>query len=93
MKWTVSNIKDAKYVGELEFQSLDNEWHIFIVLRTKDRLVFGGYTNTGFLESGYLDISDGFLSLVEYLNQLLENLELYYTGQTDNLDIIYNDRM
>jgi hypothetical protein len=32
MKWTVSNIKDAKYLGELEFQSLDNEWHDFTVL-------------------------------------------------------------
>jgi hypothetical protein len=45
------------------------------------------------MESGYLAISEELFSLDEYLTQLLEDLELYYTGHTTDLDIIHKDRM
>jgi hypothetical protein len=63
------------------------------VINKRSTSVFGGHSNIGFMESGYLAISEELFSLDEYLTQLLEDLELYYTGHTTGLDIIHKDRM
>ena len=67
-KWTVSNIDNAKYIGIIEFQDNQEEWHNFEVLLTEDqeRLVFGGACNVGLLESGYMPV-DSCFSLDENL--------------------------
>jgi hypothetical protein len=82
--WTPSNLANAKPVTSdpnrlsiLEFQDNKGEWHNFDVLKTPDRLVFGGYCNAGFLESGYIERSE-WESLDETLSELLSDLEAYY---------------
>jgi hypothetical protein len=92
-KWTVSNIDNAKYLGIIEFQDNQGEWHDFEVLQTNTRLVFGGATNIGFLESGYMDLDLDF-SLDENLQELLQDLEIYYNdGSRFTTNIICNERM
>lgn len=93
-KWTFSDAENGgTYLGIIEFQSNDEEWHYFEIMQTKDRLVFGGFCNVGFLESGYMEIDDCF-SLDENLQDLLEDLECYYNdGPEYCIYIIYNERM
>jgi hypothetical protein len=91
-KWTWNDPKDAKHLGVIEFQSNDGEFHNFEILELQDRLLFGGFTNTGFIESGYI-LKDGF-STDEVLQEMLLDLECYYNdGPKFVSDIICNDRM
>ena len=61
-------------------------------METDDRLVFGGMTNTGFIESGYIE-KDGF-STDETLQSLIEDLEVYYNdGAEYTSQIVFNERM
>lgn len=92
-KWEVSDVSKAKYVGVLEFQSRDGEWHNFEVLQTADRFVFGGACNVGFLESGYI-LKDDCESPDETLSELLSDLETYYNdGPAYTSRIVCNERM
>ena len=94
-KWTVSNINNAKYLGIIELQDNQEEWHNFEVLLTEDqeRLVFGGATNTGLLESGYMPV-DSCFSLDENLQELIADLETYYNDGPEYIScIIHNERM
>lgn len=92
MKWSVSNIDDATYLGPIEFNEA-GEWHMFEVLETEDRLVFGGMTNTGFIESGYI-LKEDFFSTDETLQEMLADLEVYYRDGKEYVGyIVCNDRM
>jgi hypothetical protein len=86
--WSVTDISNAKYLGIIEFQDMNEEFHNFEIMETDDRLVFGGMTNSGFIESGYIE-KDGF-STDEALQELISDLEVYYNdgGQyTSNIVI------
>ena len=61
-------------------------------METDDRLVFGGMTNSGFIESGYIE-KDGF-STDETLQSLIEDLQVYYNdGAEYTSQIVFNQRM
>jgi len=90
--WSVSDLSNAKYLGYIEFQDNEGEYHNFEIMETDDRLVFGGMTNTGFIESGYIE-KDGF-STDETLQSLIEDLEVYYNdGAEYTSQIVFNERM
>ena len=92
-EWKVSNIEKYKYLGIIEFQDNNDEWHNFEVLQTSDKLVFGGVCNTGFLESGYM-LLDNCFSIDENLQELMSDLATYYNdGKEYTNQIIYNERM
>jgi hypothetical protein len=93
-EWSVSKYEPGteKYLGPIEFQSDDGEYHTFEVIELPDRLVFGGAANVGFIESGYI-LKDGF-STDETLQELLADLETYYRdGKEYTSHIVVNDRM
>jgi len=92
--WTPSKIdEDSEYIGTIEFQSDDSEYHTFELYQTEDRIVFGGYCNVGFLESGYIEIDVTF-SLDENLQDLVEELEtVYRDGIQYTNRIVCNERM
>jgi hypothetical protein len=89
--WAVSDTKDAKYLGILEFQDDKNEWYNFEILQLGDRLVFGGACNVGFLESGYI-LRDEMEHLNDTLHELEYDLKAFYNGE-DTRRIVYNERM
>lgn len=90
--WSVSDVSDAKYLGVIEFQDNQEEYHNFEIMETEDRLVFGSFTNSGFMESGYIE-KDG-MSTDETLQNLLEDLEVYYNdGEQYTSMIVFNKRM
>ena len=90
--WSVTDITNAKYLGVIEFEDNEGEFHNFEIMETDDRLVFGGMTNSGFIESGYIE-KDGF-STDETLQSLLEDLEVYYNdGGEYTSQIVFNQRM
>lgn len=88
-EWTVSNIENALLIGEIELECGE----YFYILSTKEKLIFGGFCNAGFLESGYF-LKEEFESLGDALEELKEELNTYYQdgGQYTNR-IVYNDRM
>ncbi len=93
--WTSSNVNDAtdKYLGYIEFQSNDEEFHLFELMETNDRIVFGGACNVGFIESGYID-KDECLSTDEILQEILADLEVYYNDGKDFCShIVCTERM
>lgn len=93
MNWTASDIKFCENIGILEFQDENEEWHDFNVVETDDRLVFGGCCNVGFIESGYL-IKEDYESTDEALQELLEDLEVYYNDGPEYVSrIVCNERM
>lgn len=95
-EWTFSNAeKTGKYVGLVEFQSDDKEFHDFEVFVTPTRVVFGGFTNTGFIESGYLEYDREIRGAVdEALSDMLMDLEAYYSQRPDAVQyIVVNERM
>lgn len=92
-EWTVSDIEDAQHLGIFEFQDSSEEWHNFQVYATKDRLVFGGHCNIGFLESGYLALEEGG-SIDDALQELDADLQCYYNDGPQYVSrIICNERM
>ena len=91
-RWKASNIMESSYLGIIEFQDDKEEWHNFEVRQTADRLIFGGSCNTGFLESGYIEMEDG--DVDDALQELLADLEVYYNdGPQYTSHIIFNERM
>ena len=93
MNWTVSDTKFSEYIGILEFRDNEGEWHDFEVLKTDDRLVFGGACNAGFIESGFI-LKEDYESTDEVLQELLEDLEVYYNDGPQYVSrIVCNERM
>ena len=87
--WKVTNQKAINSIGIIELSN--NEY--FHVLETKTRLVFGGMCNVGFIESGYMT-KDNCFSLDENLQELAEELEVYYRdGKEYTNRIVCNQRM
>lgn len=96
VKWTSSDQVGARQVGNglsvLEFQDNKGEWHSFDILKTAERVLFGGYCNVGFIESGYIT-RDG-EDLDETLSELLQDLETYYNDGPQYVSrIVCNERM
>ena len=97
--WTPSDLAHATLAAPpprlsiLEFQDRHGEWHNFDILVTKDRVVFGGYCNVGYMESGYIEREE-FEPLDETLSELLSDLETYYNDGPDYVSrIVCNERM
>lgn len=85
--------KNGQYIGLIEFQSNDEEFHYFYIYETETAIVFGGACNCGFLESGYMP-KDDYFSLDENLQELIQNLECFYNyGYQHTTLIVCNDRM
>jgi hypothetical protein len=88
-QWSVSDTRYAGSLGTLEIESGE----YFDVLETKTKLVFGGATNAGFLESGYILREDG-ETLDETLQELHSDIETYYRDGAQYVSrIVCNDRM
>ena len=78
---------------DLEFQDDSGEWQHFTVIATRERIVFGGVCNVGFIESGYMEREE-YESLDESLAECLAELETYYNNGPDYVArIICNERM
>lgn len=91
--WTASNMTGAKYVGPLEFQDAKGHWQVFEIFRTNNRLIFGSACNTGFLESGYLEIEDG-ETLDQACFEMMDDLKTYYNDGPQYVSrIVCNERM
>lgn len=93
--WSVSDVsKPIRMRSDiLEFQDNSGEWHDFTIIATKDRVVFGGVCNAGFIESGYI-VRDDFESLDETLAEMLSDLETYYNNGPQYVSrIVVNERM
>ena len=98
IKWSPSNIKHARSLGIIEFNSGDKNnpddecWHDFHVFALADRLVFGGFCNVGFIESGYM-LTDGF-AIEETLQDLTDELESFYRGGCEPRErLVCSERM
>lgn len=92
-KWSVTDVSRAKYIGLIEFQDEKGQWHNFEVMATKERVVFGGACNVGFMESGYIE-RDDCECLDETLQEMLSDLEMYYNGGPEHVSrIVCNERM
>jgi len=92
-QWAASNVDAAKYIGPVEFQDSECDWHNFDVMALPDRLIFGSPSNAVFLESGYILRKEG-ETLDETLSELLADLECYYNdGPTYVSRIVCNGRM
>ena len=92
-KWQASDVSAAKYLGLIEFQSNDGEWHNFEVLELPDRVLFGGACNVGFIESGYI-LRDESESLDETLQEMMADLECYYNDGSQYVSrIVCNERI
>lgn len=98
-QWTVSDISNPIQIGrhrqsaEIEFQDAHGEWQHFHLIATKDRVVFGGACNAGFIESGYI-LRDECESLDETLQEMLSDLEAYYNDGPQFVSrIVCNERM
>jgi hypothetical protein len=93
--WSLSDISAEipMMSNILEFQDNKGEWHDFVIIATKNKIVFGGCTNTGFIESGYLERED-YESLDESLQETLSDLETYYNDGPQFVSrIVCNERM
>lgn len=81
-KWVYSNVEEnGTYIGIIEFE-IDGEWHNFEMYQTPERIVFGGFCNVGFMESGYM-LRDNSFSLDENVVHCLNMLEEFYANGKD----------
>lgn len=91
-EWKVSDMNECEHIGLFEFDDIYGEWHTFELFETKERIVFGGFCNAGFLESGYIEKSGR--STDNTLNELYEDLKTYYDeGAEFTTEIVFNERM
>ena len=101
--WTASDLTEAAHIGTLEVEATNEDGHPYTydfeiiathaTSTTPDRLAFGGITNSGFLESGFIEIEDG-ETLNNTLNELHDDLQVYYVdGARFTNRIIANNRM
>ena len=89
-EWRFIEEEDQEHLGILEFE-VDGEDHYFEVMDTDNYLVFGGFTNNCFLQSGFLEKEED-ESVDEALRELLEDLECFYRDKSHNR-IVCNERM
>lgn len=75
--WLPMDSEGMGYLGIIEFQSNNGEWHNFTLAHDDNFIVFGGVCNIGLLQSGNYQI-DSCFSLDENLQELVEDLESYY---------------
>lgn len=91
--WTHTEIDTAKHLGVLEFQDTTGEFHVFEVVETPEKLVFGSACNVGLLQSGFLVKEDG-ESTDAALQELLADLEVFYNDGARYVSrIVVNERM
>lgn len=91
--WSASDISKPIRSDVLEFQDNSGEWHDFTIIATRERVVFGGVCNVGFIESGYIE-REGGETLDETLEELLADLHTYYNdGPQYTTRIVVNERM
>jgi hypothetical protein len=93
--WTVSDTSNEIEMlsNSFEFQDDKGEWHEFTIIATKEKIIFGGCCNIGFLESGYLEREE-YESLEESLQETLADLESYYNYGSGSVSrIVCNERM
>ena len=91
-KWSVSDITDAEYLGIIEIQDNQGEYHNFEIMETNDKLVFGSFINSGFIESGYIEKED--YDTDQTLVHLVDELEVYYNDGIEYCTaIVVNQRM
>jgi hypothetical protein len=89
-QWSVSDTRYAGSLGTLEIESGET---FFDLLETKTKIVFGGSTNAGFLESGYI-LRDDCETLDETLQELHADLDVYYRDGAQYVSrIVCNERM
>lgn len=93
--WQLSDVSNSIPIRSniLEFQDNSNEWHVFEIIATQEKIVFGGSCNVGFLESGYICRND-IESLDETLSELFADLQTYYNDGYEYCSrIVCNKRM
>ena len=90
-EWQASDQSKAEYMGTLEVEDRNGEFHNFEVLLVPgERYIFGGACNAGFLESGYMKLENE----SGELGELLAELECYYNDGPDYAPrLVCNDRM
>jgi hypothetical protein len=90
-EWKASDQSKAEYLGTLEIEDKNGEYHVFEVLVIRgDRYIFGGACNAGFLESGYMLLEDE----SGELEALRGELTAYYDGGPKYAPrLVCNDRM
>ena len=95
-QWSATPAREmskGKYLGIIEFQDNSGEYHVFEVVVTPRRIVFGNSTNVGLLESGYMP-RDPHFSIDVHLQELLSDLYTYYNdGKRYVSNIVTNERM
>lgn len=96
-QWTVTDLTNAKpfapWIHIVEFQDSKGEWHDFEILKTANRLVFGGSCNVGFLESGYIE-RQGEENIEDTMLALISDLQTYYNDGPQYVSrIVCNQRM
>jgi hypothetical protein len=93
-EWSASSWDGGKYLGLFEFQNeKDGEWHNFKIVVTSERFVFGSFTNSCFLESGYM-IREENETINEGLAELYDDLRTYYADGPNYVSrIVCNERM
>jgi hypothetical protein len=91
----IKSIREDKhsYVGLIEFQDNEGEYYDFEIYKTKRFLAFGSHCNAGFLISGFIE-RESYESVDETLQELLEDLQVYYNDGPEYVSRIKcNDRM
>lgn len=87
--WQSQGIESAESIGTIELETGE----YFEVYATPEKLIFGGWANACFLESGYLPREDG-ESLDASLWELHADLEVYYRDGARYVSrIICSERM
>ena len=87
--WNWIDDANFQHLGVLEVES----GGYFEVMETPTHLVFGGFTNNSFLQSGYIEREE-FESLNETLFELKEELDVFYRDGRDYCSrIVCNERM
>lgn len=90
--WTVRDITDGRYLGPIEIQDKHGEYHTFELVETSKEIVFGGCTNTGLLQSGYINKDNHGTN--EAISRLISELEVFYNdGREYCTEIVCNERM
>ena len=84
---------NSSYLGIIEFEDNEGEWHDFEIYKNQRYVLFGGHCNAGFLISGFIE-RESYESLDETLQELLEDLKVYYNDGPKHVSRIKcNERM
>lgn len=92
-QWQMIDLATATPLGTLEIDDTKGETHYFETVVTDNHIVFGGSTNSAFLQCGYIK-RDEAESIVETLQALLDDLSVYYNDGKQHVSrIVCNERM